>query len=155
MNEALHSRFSPSSMPAALLEQTLVQRHDLAQRLVELFVESAEGQSKHHVLLVGPRGIGKSHLAALVYHRLMASGGTASKLAIAWLDEDEWGVASFLDLLVKIMRALGLNTKEDVYKRQGFISFAAGNSRKSRAEPTAAKVMKPCSELKRRLRPGL
>jgi hypothetical protein len=38
---------------------------------------------------------------------------------------------------------------------KGFISFAAGNSRKSRAEPTAAKVMKPCSELKRRLRPGL
>jgi tetratricopeptide (TPR) repeat protein len=126
MNEALHSRFSPSSMPAALLEQTLVQRHDLAQRLVELFVESAEGQSKHHVLLVGPRGIGKSHLAALVYHRLMASGGTASKLAIAWLDEDEWGVASFLDLLVKIMRALGLNTKD--------LLGAAGPAVEKRAE---------------------
>jgi Flp pilus assembly protein TadD/DNA-binding transcriptional ArsR family regulator len=112
MNEALHSRFSPSSMPAELLEQTLVQRHGLARRLVQLFVESAEGQSKHHVLLIGPRGIGKSHLAALVYHRLMASEGIASKLAIAWLDEDEWGVASFLDLLVKILRALGSNTKD-------------------------------------------
>ena len=38
---------------------------------------------------------------------------------------------------------------------KGFISFAAGNSRKSRAEPNAAKVMKPCSELNRRLRPDL
>src|SRR6202167_513356 len=112
MNEAMHSRFSPSSMPSALLEQTLVQRQDLVRRLVELYVESAEGQSKHHVLLVGPRGIGKSHLAALVYHRLMASEGIASKLAIAWLDEDEWGVASFLDLLVKILRALGLDNKD-------------------------------------------
>lgn len=112
MNEALHSRFNPSSMPAELLEQTLVQRHDLARRLVELFVESAEGQSKHHVLLVGPRGIGKSHLAALVYHRLIASEEIAAKLAIAWLDEDEWGVASFLDLLVKILRALGLKTND-------------------------------------------
>ena len=38
---------------------------------------------------------------------------------------------------------------------KGFISFAAGKSRKSRAQPVAAKVMKPCSELNRRLRPGL
>ena len=95
MNEAMHSRFSPSSMQAELLEQTFVQRHDLARRLVELFLESSEGQSKHHVLLVGPRGIGKSHLAALVYHRLMASEGLASKLSIAWLAEDRVG-SSFL-----------------------------------------------------------
>jgi tetratricopeptide (TPR) repeat protein len=33
-------------------------------------------------------------------------------LEIAWLAEDEWGVASFLDLLVKILHALGAATKE-------------------------------------------
>jgi Flp pilus assembly protein TadD/DNA-binding transcriptional ArsR family regulator len=93
---------------------------------VQLFVESAHGQSKHHVLLVGPRGIGKSHLAALVYHRLIASEGIVSKLAIAWLDEDEWGVASFLDLLVKILHALGSNTKD--------LSGVAGPAVEKRAE---------------------
>ena len=112
MTKALHSRFNPSVMPAYLLEQTLVQRHDLVRRLVEVFIESARSQSKHYVLLVGPRGIGKTHLAALVYHRLVKTEGLSSELEIAWLAEDEWGVASFLDLLVKILQALGMDTKE-------------------------------------------
>jgi len=107
-----HSRFNPSIMPAELLEQTFVQREQLAQRLVSLFEDSAQGRSKHHVLLVGPRGIGKSHFVALLYHRLRRSETAASKLKIAWLAEDEWGITSFLDLLVKVLRALGVNTIE-------------------------------------------
>ena len=115
MNQAItavHSRFNPATMPAELLERTFVQREELAQRLVSLFEGSAQGQSKHHVLLVGPRGIGKSHLVALVYHRLCRSEGGQSKLEIAWLAEDEWGISSFLDFLVKVLVALGVNTKE-------------------------------------------
>jgi tetratricopeptide (TPR) repeat protein len=115
MNQAIktvHSRFNPSKMPAELLEQTFVQREQLAQRLVSLFEASAEGQSKHHVLLVGPRGIGKSHLVALLYHRLSRSEAAQSKLEIAWLAEDEWGITSFLDLLVGVLEALSVNTKE-------------------------------------------
>jgi hypothetical protein len=38
---------------------------------------------------------------------------------------------------------------------KGFISFAAGESSKSREQLIAAKVMKPCSELNRKLVPGL
>src|ERR1017187_9641274 len=112
MSEALHSRFNPSSMPADLLEQTFVQRQDLARRLVALFEESAQSESRHHVLLVGPRGIGKSHLVALVYHRLARNEALRTKLEIAWLAEDGWGVTSFLDLVVKVLRALGVKTDE-------------------------------------------
>lgn len=112
INKALHSRFNPSSMPPELLEQTFVQRHDLARRLVQLFIEGADGQSKHHVLLIGPRGIGKSHLVALIYHRLMKVDALRSKLEIAWLAEDEWGVTSFADLLLKVLQALGTESKD-------------------------------------------
>src|ERR1035437_6105047 len=94
MTKALHSRFNPSVMPAYLLEQTLVQRHDLVRRLVEVFIESARSQSKHYVLLVGPRGIGKTHLAALVYHRLVKTEGLSSELEIAWLAEDSTSVGN-------------------------------------------------------------
>ena len=38
---------------------------------------------------------------------------------------------------------------------KGFLSFAAGKSRKSRVSPIAAKVRKPCSELNRRVMPVL
>jgi tetratricopeptide (TPR) repeat protein len=99
-------------MPAELLEQTFVQREQLAERLVSLFEASAEGESRHHVLLVGPRGIGKSHLVALVYHRLRRNSSVRAKLETAWLAEDEWGISSFLDLLAKVLAALGVRTDE-------------------------------------------
>ena len=99
-------------MSGAQLEQTFVQREVLAERLTQLFVESALTDSKHHVLLVGPRGIGKSHLVSLVYHRLLDRAELKDRLVIAYLREDEWGVTSFLDLLVRILRELKVPTRE-------------------------------------------
>jgi tetratricopeptide (TPR) repeat protein len=108
----VHSTFSPGGMPAGLLEKTFVQRERLAERLTQLFVESALSDSKHHVLLVGPRGIGKSHLVSLIYHRLLNKPELTDKLAIAYLREDEWGVTSFLDLLIRILREFKVPTRE-------------------------------------------
>jgi len=103
---AIFSTFNPSAMPSELIEATFVQRQSVADRLVDIFEESARRESKHNVLLVGPRGIGKSHLVSLVYHRLKAKGDLAEKLCIAYLKEDEWGVNSFLDLLLRTLRAV-------------------------------------------------
>ena len=108
----IHSTFSPAGMPAELLEKTFVQRERLAERLTQLFVESALTDSKHHVLLLGPRGIGKSHLVSLIYHRLLNKPELSNRLAIAYLREDEWGVTSFLDLLLRILREFKIPTHE-------------------------------------------
>lgn len=108
----IHSTFSPAGMPAELLEKTFVQRERLAERLAHLFVESALTDSKHHVLLVGPRGIGKSHLVSLIYHRLLDKSEVKDRLAIAYLREDEWGVTSFLDLLLRILREFKIPTRQ-------------------------------------------
>ncbi len=108
MNNVIHSRFNPAMMPPELLERVLVQRHAIADGLVEDFRESAElNGSRHHVLIVGPRGIGKSHLIAVVVNRLKADEWFRDKLAIAWLPEDEWAISNFNDFLREILRALG------------------------------------------------
>ena len=106
----VHSRFSPATMPHELLEKTFVQREKLAERLTQVLAESALRKSKHHILLIGPRGIGKSHLVALVYHRLKRCADVAGKLAIAYLREDEWGITSFLDLLLRILRVVEIDS---------------------------------------------
>ena len=106
MSQAHLFRFTPSMMPPETLEQLLVQRQALAQRLTELVRASVTTQSKHHTLLVGPRGMGKTHLVALTYHRVKAMDDLRENLWIAWLNEEEWGVDSFLDLLLRICRAL-------------------------------------------------
>lgn len=88
------------------LEATLVDRAKIVARVYDLIRIGAETDSKHHILLVGPRGIGKSHLTTLIYYRLVSTEALRDKLAIAYLREDEWGLTSVLDLLIRIHDAL-------------------------------------------------
>ncbi len=106
LRESFLSRFTPSLLQPETLEAVFVQRQRLAARLVELIRQSAETGNKHYALLLGPRGIGKTHLVSLIYHRVCQLPEIETNLLIAWLREEEWGIASFLDLLLAILRAL-------------------------------------------------
>jgi tetratricopeptide (TPR) repeat protein len=105
-NQIFLSRFTPSLMPPEVLEQIFVQRGDLAEHLVSIVRDSVLTPAKHHTLVLGPRGIGKTHLLSLVNHRTAAQEDLHDRMRIAWLREEEWGVSSFLDLLHRILRAL-------------------------------------------------
>ena len=104
-------------MSPETLEAILVQRHALAEHLVELIRVSALTDNKHFQLLIGPRGIGKTHLVSLIYHRVVKMEDLRDKLLIAWLQEEEWGIASFLDLLRGIFRAIAKEYPE-VYQAE-------------------------------------
>ncbi len=110
MADAIISAFTPSLMSHQELEKVFVQREWLAKELVEKIILSATTLAKHYALLVGMRGIGKTHLVALVYHRLLkeftVNPALKDKLVIAWLREEEWGVDSWLDFVNRILRAM-------------------------------------------------
>jgi tetratricopeptide (TPR) repeat protein len=106
MKTTFLSRFTPSLMTPEALEAVFVQRENLAERIVEVTRESVLGTSKHHTLLIGPRGIGKTHLISIIYHRIRAMDDLRDRLLVAWLREEEWGVTSFLDLLLRIFRVI-------------------------------------------------
>jgi len=100
-------------MPHETLEGMLVQREKVVSRIVELVRDSVLGDSKHHTLAIGPRGIGKTHLVSLVYHRVCQMDDLKDRLRIAWLREEEWGVSSLLDVLIRILRSLAEEYKDD------------------------------------------
>ncbi|MEM8722985.1 MAG: tetratricopeptide repeat protein, partial [Cyanobacteria bacterium P01_G01_bin.39] len=106
MNDSFLSSFTPSLMSPATLEAIFVQKHKLVSDLIESVEDSAATANKHFRLLIGMRGIGKTHIIALIYHRLKATEDLQNKLLIAWLKEEEWGVSSWLDLLLRIFQAL-------------------------------------------------
>jgi DNA-binding transcriptional ArsR family regulator len=106
MNNNFISSFTPSLMSPATLEAIFVQRHKLVEHLIELVENSTKTANKHFRLLIGMRGIGKTHIIALIYYRLKATEDLQDKLLIAWLKEEEWGVNSWLDLLLRIFQAL-------------------------------------------------
>jgi hypothetical protein len=68
--------------------------------------DSALTGTKRHALIVGPRGMGKTHLVSLVYHRVRADGKLDPRLRIAWMREEERGTPTFLHLLRRILRVL-------------------------------------------------
>ena len=120
------SRYSPGNMDRESLEAVFVGRDDVMEDVLSRVATSIRGPQKHYILLVGPRGSGKTHLLALAYHRLMESfdpDDAGDTVAIALLNEEEWGVASYLDLVVRILRALAEESPElnaeiaDIYER--------------------------------------
>jgi len=91
------------------LEALFVGRGDVMEDVLSRVTTSILSREKHYVLLVGPRGSGKTHFLALAHHRLMDRFDMANardRVAVALLNEEEWGVASYVDLVVRILRAL-------------------------------------------------
>ncbi len=103
--QAFVSLFTPSRSQPEDLEAILVQRHDILNDAVERVRESATTGNKHHLLFVGPRGTGKTHLVTLLVHRLGQDVALKNSLRIAWLNEDETST-SLLDFLQRIYYAL-------------------------------------------------
>ncbi|MEG3929324.1 tetratricopeptide repeat protein [Microcoleus sp. D3_18a_C4] len=142
MKGTLVSRFTPSLMKHEDLEEMLVQRHDLANELVESIRLSILKPIEQHHLLIGMRGIGKTHLVSLMYHRVSKMEDLREKVLIAWLREEEWGVTSFLDLLLRILRSLQSEYPAE-YKAELFdrVESLYGESPDS-AQQTAAELLK-------------
>ena len=120
------SRYSPGNMDRQSLETLFVGRNDVMEDVLSRVMESVGGTNKHYILLVGPRGSGKTHLLALAYHLLMdriKATRADDKVAVALLNEEEWGVASFLDLVVRTLKALASQEPgliadiDDIYDR--------------------------------------
>lgn len=98
-------RFTPSRTEPELLERIFVQRQALLANIVDKVIEGTRTGNKHQLLLIGPRGIGKTHLISLLHHRITQQTDLADKLRIAWFLEDET-ITSFVQLLKRIYELL-------------------------------------------------
>lgn len=106
------SHFSPQRTEAELLEEIHVQRHELLAEAVSTMRDSVLSGNKHHLLFIGPRGAGKTHLVRLIHHRLGKQTDLADKMRFAWLNEDETAT-SFLKLLILIYRDVSQRYPQD------------------------------------------
>ena len=92
------SRFSPGNLTPIALESLFVAREDLLTDLFSRVRQSVLSTSKSFMLIVGPRGSGKTHLVSLLNKRLsdITDKRISDRMLIAYLNEEEWGVASYL-----------------------------------------------------------
>lgn len=100
------SHFSPQWTNPDYLEKILVQRGDLLAESVATVRDSVLSDHRRHLLFIGSRGAGKTHLVTLIQHRLSQDAALSDRMRVAWLNEDETAT-SFLRLLIAIYRSLG------------------------------------------------
>lgn len=95
-------KFTPSAQDPQVLEEITVQREPLVARLVEAALDPGGAR---HQLLIGPRGIGKTHLLSLVANRVRAEAAPGG-ITLAWLEEDPWGIGSYEKFLAAIVAGI-------------------------------------------------
>lgn len=101
----LSSRFSPRLVEPEILEQLTVGREALIERLVgNIAAAMVSGQGRFD-LIVGPRGVGKSHTLGLVEARLRAHPQLRERVVIVSLPE-EFHPSSLLHLLARVLDGL-------------------------------------------------
>ncbi len=103
------STFTPSNLTHEQLEALLTARGDLVEDICTRIRDGVETQTRRSLLLVGPRGIGKTFLVSLIHHRLLAEKKIKDKLAVAWLAEDPYSISSYVTLLREIMIQLDIS----------------------------------------------
>ena len=101
MSRSLISVFTPSNTQPEVLERVFVQRHRLLKKIVARIKRSMLTGNMHHMLLIGPRGSGKTNMVALTQHRLKQQEELIDVMRVAWLGEDDT-VTGLIDLAMGI-----------------------------------------------------
>jgi len=107
-----HPVYTPAAVDPAELEAHTVGRMDLLETLATRIAGAARDGARPHTMLIGPRGIGKTHTLRLAVHRSLTDPATAKRTLPVPIPEDTLAIGSYLDLLVEVARAIGGQTAD-------------------------------------------
>lgn len=105
--------YRPSMSSRFRREQLTVGRDAILLDTIDHLRSAADRKSKHHFLFLGPRGIGKSHLLAVIEDRIAADPRLATRLVVARFPEESVRTLSFADLLKQLVSILATNLAEE------------------------------------------
>jgi hypothetical protein len=98
--------YNPREASPEVLEAMLVGRQPIVDEILADLARQANAATRQHWLIRGPRGIGKTHLIGIVYHRLKQHPLSEAYLPI-WLAESEaYSVYSAAVLLLHVAQQL-------------------------------------------------
>ncbi|MCD4696964.1 MAG: tetratricopeptide repeat protein [Bacteroidales bacterium] len=97
--------FGAKSVNPKILEQTLTVREEVVNEIEKNCINKTLNSSTWQSLIIATRGSGKTHIINVLYHRLKNNKKISNKSVIAYMSEDEVGIANFTDLMISILRA--------------------------------------------------
>ena len=104
MVEMVIYKFQPDAMDREILEKLFVgkERKKLLEKLTNEILEAAKNRTPRYYLIIGPRGVGKTHFITLLYYRIENKETLPVKLS-----EEEYSIYRVSDLFLRIMETLG------------------------------------------------
>ncbi len=105
MTKQIH-HYRPQRTSPESLEAIFVAREPLLQEILERLEQWKPGGSRQHYLLVGPRGIGKTHALSLINYRISKNPSLDKKWFPLLFPEESYGVTKIADLLLEALRIL-------------------------------------------------
>lgn len=104
-------KFTPALERPENLQKFLVGREPLVKRLLQAIDKASGSKTIQHFLLIGPRGIGKTHLLLLLYYTVKGVirwDGGFGNLSRAWepvlLSEEQYMISSLPELLLEVLK---------------------------------------------------
>jgi len=89
----------------ATLEKTLVGRKEVVDRVEQELLEKILIGQTYQSLLIAPRGSGKTHITKLLHYRLKNNPDLDDKIFVAYMNEDERGIANYSDFIRHILQS--------------------------------------------------
>jgi chromosomal replication initiation ATPase DnaA len=95
--------FGAKSVKPEILEKLLVGRQKTVDMLTQQATDIAENGLNAQLMLIGNRGMGKTHVLRVLYHRIQPLIQDR-KIVVAYFVEEAYDVASYLDFLVRVIK---------------------------------------------------
>ncbi len=102
--QKIYRPYNPSRQDANFLENTFTGYKHLLDDLISSIEEQSKKQTHQHWLLIGPRGIGKSHIIALLYNKIIMNSALKDKWLILWFPEEAAGIITLRDFMEKVLK---------------------------------------------------
>jgi len=103
-------RYSPENMSEDILRKLFVGREKLLESLVKEIENAAKNMTPRFYLIIGPRGIGKSHFLTLLYYEIEHK--LSSLLIPVKMAEEEYSVYRASDLFLRILEEYSEDTSD-------------------------------------------
>ncbi len=95
------------------LRHTTVAREHVLDNTIASLRGSVRRKSKSHLLFIGPRGIGKTHLLSCIEDAVRSDAALRERIAVVRFPEESNRILSFADFLIGLCGILGEVPKEE------------------------------------------
>jgi uncharacterized protein len=105
-------RFSPNQATAEERLKTFVARHDVLKDLLTRVKDFDSGA--RHCILIGPRGIGKTHLLLLLADTIEADENISQGWVVVRFAEEEYSITSIAELFLRVIKTITGEYPKDI-----------------------------------------